>query len=113
MLPAVAVRAMMHGDAVTLVEAGNVGDVIAYAGGDERHARATLLAPVERRLEHVVEPHGVGHGGVAWLDAIRLQLLASEPQQLEGRGAVAREEAVERRRPRVSRMAGVAQQQRA
>ena len=39
MFPAVAVRAVVHRDAVAVVEAGNVGQVIAHAGGDERHAR--------------------------------------------------------------------------
>src|SRR6185312_11206044 len=61
----------------------------------------------------VVERHEVGYRGVAWLDAVRLQFLTSEPQQLERRRAVAREEAVERGRPRVAGPAGIAEQQRA
>src|SRR5258705_2901754 len=112
MLPAIAVRAVVHADAVALVESRNVGEVIADAAGDERHARAHLLAALEGRLEHVVEMHEIGDRGVARLDAIRLQLLASEAQQLERRHAVAREEAMQCGRSRVARLARVTQQQR-
>src|SRR6185503_1737055 len=112
-LPSIAIGAVVNGDAVALVESRNVGNVIANAAGDERHARANLLAAVEGRLEHVVEAHELGHGGAARLDAVRLQLLASEAQQLEWRHAVAREEAVERGRARVARLARVTQQERA
>src|SRR2546426_4372830 len=60
MLPAVAVRAVMNGDAVAVIEAGNVRDVVAYASRDERHARTDFFAVVEGRLEHVVEVNEVG-----------------------------------------------------
>ena len=111
MLPAVTIRAVMNRDAVAVVEAGNVGQVIAHAAGDERHASLHLPPVVQRGLEGVSEVDELGDRRLARFDAVRPQLFTSKAKQVKWGYAVAREKAVQRRRPRVTRLPRVTQKQ--
>jgi len=110
MLPPVAVRTVVNRDPIALLESRDLRQVIAHASGNERHARALCLMIVERRFEEIAGVRQAGDGGVAGFDAVRKQLLASKPQKLERWDTVAAEEAVQCRRARVPRLAGIAKQ---
>src|SRR4030095_7757761 len=109
MLPSIAVRAVMHRDAIALLETRNVGHMIANAAGDERHACVDGLMVVECRFKEVAGMRQMRDRCAAWFDAIRAQLLASKSKQLQRWDTVAAEEGVQGRRAGVSRLSRLAQ----
>jgi hypothetical protein len=110
MLPSVAVRTMVNRYAVALLEARNLRQVIANAGGNERHARAHRLLIVEGRFKEIARLHQVGDRHVAWFDSVRAQLLPSKAKQFQRWDTVAAEKAMQCRRTRVPRLSGIAEQ---
>jgi len=87
--------------------------VIADAGSDERHPRADNLVSliVEGRFKEVAGMLQTRNRRATGFDSIWAQLLPSEAKQLERGDTVSAEEAMQRRRARVARLARVAQQQ--
>ena len=88
-LPAVAVRAVQHVVAPELAHAGQVGQLVDQAGGDEQAARVQRLAVGGVDGEQVAVAPGGDGGARAHAATVGLHLRAAETHELGGRQAVA------------------------
>ena len=106
---------MEHAAAVEIGEAGQIGDLVGDAGGDQELARFELLASHECDLEVAARlALRAGDFDVAQLDAVVLgELAARDGEELGRRHPVASEIAVHRVRGVIPRPAGIADQHRA
>jgi hypothetical protein len=78
----------VHADAVGLVDAGNVGHLVADARGDEHGPGFHHLATIERDEETFLGAGDAGDERLARLDAIAAQFLARQPEKGGGRNAI-------------------------
>ena len=109
-LPAIAVRAVMDRSPVTLIKAGHLRQLVLNSGCQQDRMSADRLRVLDRHVETVVEMRDTGHQRFSKFDAVWLQFVAADAQQLEGRRAVAGQVAMQRFRCGISRTPGVADQ---
>ena len=94
-LPAIAVRAVVHADAVAGLEAGHRRELVADARGQQDGRGRHAVPAIDDDIEPATARCHAGDRAAAHLDAVAVQLVAPEAQQLEWRRVVAGQVAVQ------------------
>jgi hypothetical protein len=110
MLPSVAVRTVVYGDAVALVESGDGGEVVSDPGSEEYGERLDVVAIGQADVEPVVVRRDVLYGHVPRLHTVLAQFFAAEAQQIHRRDAVSRQISVQGARAGVAGATRVAEE---